>query len=66
MLLGSTQKWDRGCPKNHLSTIISNAMSSVMNEQDGGESRTDPESDVNMVVLGKHVMICLILGKGYM
>ena len=41
-------------------------MKSVMDEQDGGESRTDPESDVNMVVLGKHVMICLILGKGYM
>ena len=32
-------------------------MSSVMDEHDGGESRTELDSDENMVVVCKHAMI---------
>ena len=57
LLLGITCKWDRGLPNNNLITIISNAMSSVMDEHDGGESRTEIDSHENMVVVGKHTPI---------
>ena len=40
-----------------MSTIISNAMSSVTDENYGGDSSTDLNSDKNMVVVGKHVEI---------
>ena len=48
---------DRGSLNHHLSTIISNVMSSVMDEHDGGESRTELDLDENMVVVCKHAMI---------
>ena len=57
MLLGNTRKWDKGFPNNHLSTMISNAMSTLMDEHDLGESRTENDSHKNMVVVGKHVEI---------
>ena len=57
MLLGNTRKWDKGFPNNHLSTMISNAMSTLMDDNDLGESRTDNDSHKNMVVVGKHAVI---------
>ena len=57
MLLGSTCKWDKGCPNNHLITIISNVMSSVMNEHDGVESRIEINLHADMVVVGNHATI---------
>ena len=54
LLLGSTLKWERGHPNNHLSTIVSNEMSIVMDDHYGGDSITDLDSHTNMVVFGNH------------
>ena len=57
ILFRSTCKWDRGRPNNHLITIISNLMPSMMDEHDGEESRTELDSHENMVVVGNHATI---------
>ena len=54
ILFRSTCKWYRGRPNNHLITIISNLMPSMMDEHDGEESRTELDSHENMVVVGKN------------
>ena len=50
-------------PNNHLSTIIPNAMSIILDDHDGGESRTELKSHANMVFVGKHAMILTDTGN---
>ena len=63
LVLGSTRKWDRGPPKNHLRTVISNLMSFVMNEHDEGDSITEIDLHAYIVVVGKHVIILADTGN---
>ena len=59
----NNHKWYRGHPNNHLSTIISNSMSSVMYRNGVGKSINEINSHGNMVVVGNHAMILADTGN---
>ena len=57
LLLGSTSEWYIVIPNNHLRTIISNTMSSVISDHDEGASVTDINTHKSMVFIAKHATI---------
>ena len=49
--------------KQSLEKMISNAMSIIMDEYDGGDSRTEINSHANIVIFGKHATILAVTGN---